>query len=118
MRVRIKPQDSLLMDFLLKLDDGTCVWLQIRNERVFQICFSCGRIGHKADTYIWTREQIESSIHRQMRRLRNNFNINLGVNFTEAHFVNSTRAFSKQPGKRTTIIKRVIDNGQSIYPPF
>ena len=53
-----------------------------------------------------------------MLRLRNNFNINLGVNFTKAHFVNFARAFSEHPIRRTTTIKRVIDNGQSIYHPF
>ena len=89
MRVWFNPQDPLLMGFLLRLDSSACVWLQIRYERVFRIFFSCGRIGHKADTCIWIREQIESSIRRQMRRIRTNFNIPSGVNFNEAHFVNS-----------------------------
>ena len=67
---------------------------------------------------IWTREKIGSSTCRQMQRLENNFNINSSVNFIEAHFVNSTCTFSKHPSKQTITIKRVIDNGQSLYHPF
>ena len=53
-----------------------------------------------------------------MRRLRNTFDINSGVNFNEADVVNSARAFSKHPSTRTTTIRRVIDNGQRIYHSF
>ena len=53
-----------------------------------------------------------------MRRIRNEFNIPSGVDFDEAHFFNSARAFAEHPSRRTTTIRRTVDNGQSRYYPF
>ena len=130
MRVCIKLDDPLLMGFLLKLDDDTCVWVQIKYERVCRLCFSCECIGHKADHGNWTHEQIVAAIRRQMRRIRNTFDVNIGVNFFKMHFVNSACAFADHLKRRTTIIRfadhlkrrttiirLIAEDGQLFYHP-
>ena len=54
LQVGIRPHAPLFMGFMLKLDDGNYRWIQCKYERVFRICYSYGKIGHKANTCNWT----------------------------------------------------------------
>ena len=85
-RVYTKPDDPLLMGFLMKLDNNLCVWIQII-----------------------------ASIQRQLRRIRNTFDVNIGINFFEIYFVNSTCAFVHHPKKRTTTIILIFEIGLLFY---
>ena len=70
LRMRIRHEDPLFMDFMLKLEDDSCAWIKIKYERVFRLYFSCGRIDHNSFTCIWASEQILTALQRQMRRVR------------------------------------------------
>ena len=91
------------MGFMLKMngDDGYR-WIQCRYERVFRCCYSCGRIGHKAEKCIWTNEQVRSSIQGQLIRAREIFDLNIGMELLKNHFVAETRAFANHASRRRT----------------
>lgn len=45
-KVRIDPWLPLIAGFMLRLDDGSKVWIQCCYERVHKLCTRCGLIGH------------------------------------------------------------------------
>jgi hypothetical protein len=44
-RVRMNPWLPLIAGFMLRLDDGSRVWIQCRYERIHKVCTKCGMIG-------------------------------------------------------------------------
>ena len=70
------------------------------------------------DTCRWTDEQIHSSIQEQLRRARSVFNLRIGVDMLQDHFVNGARAFAQHPSRRTTRIDLVFETNTWQYRPY
>ena len=111
LRVRIRPQSPLFMGFMLKMEDGHYRWFQCKYERLFRFSCQCGRIGHKADTCVWTKQQIRSSIQGLLLQAISTFNLSIGVGMLEDHYVGDGRAFVDHPARITTRIELITVGG-------
>ena len=118
LKVRIRTHAPHFMGFLLRLDDNNCSWIQCKYERVFRFCFSCGQIGHKADTCIHSHDQVRSAVQEQLMRARSVFNLNIAVDYLEDHFVSRARAFENHPSKRTTQVDLIFEEDAFHYRPY
>ena len=69
MRVRVLMDPWMLVftGFMLRLDDGSRVWVQCRYESVHKLCTRCGLIGHSRGHCTQDMDEIERWIHRQRR---------------------------------------------------
>ena len=106
------------MGFSLGLDNGNHVWLQCKCERVFRLCFSCGCIGHKADTCTQTPQQISQAMQSQLSRVREILGLKIVVDPAHVYYVNEARAFANHPSRKTTRIHLNFMNGHMEYFPF
>ncbi|KAK9985047.1 hypothetical protein SO802_034572 [Lithocarpus litseifolius] len=64
-RVRVDPWYPLMAGFMLRLDDGSRVWIQCRYERIHKLCKRCGLIGHTRRQCTKSMDNIEVSLFRQ-----------------------------------------------------
>ena len=53
-----------------------------------------------------------------MKRIRHIFDVNIGVNFSKVHFVNSACAFADHPRRCTIVIHLINNNGRLEYHPY
>ena len=61
-RVRLDPWMPVISGFMLRLDDGSRMWIHCRYERVHKLCTRCGLISH-------TRRQCSESMDKVERNL-------------------------------------------------
>ncbi|XP_075653219.1 uncharacterized protein LOC142623662 [Castanea sativa] len=72
MRVKVKIDPLLLViaGFMLRLDDGSRVWIKCRYERVHNLCTKCGLIGHTRGQCTHCMEDIEVMLYRQRLKIQ------------------------------------------------
>lgn len=58
-KVRIDPWLPVIARFMLRLDDGSRVWIQCHYERVHKLCTRCGIIGHTRGQRTHNMEDVE-----------------------------------------------------------
>uniref|UniRef100_A0A7N2RCH7 CCHC-type domain-containing protein n=1 Tax=Quercus lobata TaxID=97700 RepID=A0A7N2RCH7_QUELO len=68
-RVRIDPWLPMVTGFMLRLDDGSRVWIQCRYERIHKLCIKCGIIGHTRGQCTHNMDDIEMMLVRQRFRI-------------------------------------------------
>ncbi|KAF7827236.1 Pyruvate carboxyltransferase [Senna tora] len=111
-RVRISPEDPLVMGFYITLDDGRLVWIQCRYERIFCIYRQCGCIGHLARDCKKGRRQAQEGVDRQKRRIRDRFQVPCFIDLECPLFVPDAVAFRQSKNRKTTRIEvRYEPNG-------
>ena len=110
--------DPFFIVFSLRLDNGYHVWVQCKYERVYTLCFSCERIGHKTDTCMWTPPQTSEAMHNQLVRVREVFGVRIAVDPTYVHFVDEAKAFTDYPSRRTIRIHLNFVNGHMKHFPY
>ena len=64
-KVRIDPWLPLIVGFMLRLDDGSRVWIQCHYERLHKLCTRCGLIGHTRGHYSHSLDDVEVMLFRQ-----------------------------------------------------
>lgn len=92
-RVRVDPWAPLLAGFMLKLNDGTSVWIQCRYERIYKICKQCGLIGHTRGHCTQSMDAVEASLYRQRMRIQRLHQVQFRFDTLEPLFTNDLRVF-------------------------
>ena len=69
-KVRIDPWVPMITGFMLRLDDGSRVWLQCRYERVHKLCTRCGLIGHTRGQCTYSMDEVEVMLFKQRHRIQ------------------------------------------------
>nr|POE48964.1 uncharacterized protein CFP56_49428 [Quercus suber] len=69
-KVRIDPRLPVFSGFMLRLDDGSRVWIQCRYERIHKLCTRCGLIGHTRGQCTHNMDDIEIMLYRQRLRIQ------------------------------------------------
>ena len=87
-------------------------------ERLFCMCFSCGKIGHKVKECSWNRSEIIATINRQLNRIHNLFNVRVGVDINENHFSPDAKAFATHSARRTSSVQLAIEGDDLVHLPF
>ena len=64
-KVRIDPWLPVIAGFMLRLDDGSRIWIQCHYERVHKLCTRCGLIGHTRGQCTHNMEEVELMLFRQ-----------------------------------------------------
>jgi len=58
-RVRVDPWLPVIFGFIIRLDNGSRVWIQCRYERIHKLCIRCGLIGYTRGQCIHSMDDIE-----------------------------------------------------------
>ena len=101
----MNPWLPLIAGFMLRLDDGSRVWIQCRYERIHKVCTKCGMIGHTRTQCTYLMADVEQLLHRQRQRIQDEFHVQYGFDPLEPHFVNELRAFYNRPQRWSTQIR-------------
>ena len=62
-KVRIDSWLPVFSGFMLRLDDGSRVWIQCRYERIHKLCTRCGLIGHTRGQCMHSMDDIEIMLY-------------------------------------------------------
>ena len=108
--MKVDPNAPLFIRGMLKLDDDRTIWLQCKYERIFKIYFACGRTGHKVKNCNGSRQLIATTIWHQMDRIRDIYEVRIGVDFIEFHFVGKAKAFASYPSWNTPRVYLIYKN--------
>ena len=99
------PWMPVFTGFMLRLDDGSRVWVQCRYERVHKLCTRCGLISHSRGQCTQDMDEIERWIYRQRRRIQRIHQVQFGFNVLEPLFANNLRAYHNRRRTWTTQIR-------------
>ena len=69
-RVRIDSWLPVVTGFMLRLDDGSRVWIQCRYKRIHKLCIKCGLIRHTRGQCTHSMDDIEMMLVRQRFRIQ------------------------------------------------
>ena len=70
-RVQINPWMPVISGFVLKLDDGTKIWIQCKYERVYKLCNKYGLTGHVGSQCSQSMDEEEMMLFRQQHCIQN-----------------------------------------------
>ena len=98
------PWMPVFRGFMLRLDDGSRVWVQFRYECVHKLCTRCGLIGHSRGQCTQDMDEIERWIHRQRRRIQRIHQVQFGFDVLEPLFANNLRAYHNRRRRWATQI--------------
>ena len=99
------PWMPVFTGFMLRLDDGSRVWVQCRYERVHKLCTRCGLISHSRGQCTQDMDEIERWIYRQRRRIQRIHHVQFGFDVLEPLFANNLRAYHNKRRRWTTQIQ-------------
>ena len=74
-KVRIDPWLPVIAGFMLRLDDGSRIWIQCHYERVHKLCTRCGLIGHTRGQCTHNMEEVELMLFRQRQRIQELYHV-------------------------------------------
>lgn len=57
-KASIKLADPLMTDFYMDREYGNFIWIQFKYERMAEMFFNCGRLGHRDNNYNFKKFQI------------------------------------------------------------
>nr|POF06586.1 hypothetical protein CFP56_17320 [Quercus suber] len=104
-RVRVDPWLPVVSGFMLRLDDGSKVWIQCRYERVHKLCNRCGMIGHTRSQCSQSMEDVEMMLFRQRHNIQTRHHVHFSFDVLEPHFSNELRAFYNRRRRWTSRIR-------------
>ncbi|KAI8573802.1 hypothetical protein RHMOL_Rhmol01G0303800 [Rhododendron molle] len=64
-KVRIHTDEPLIPGAFIELLEGDFHWIQFRYERIFKVCYKCGRIGHSNNTCNRSLVEALDSLHQR-----------------------------------------------------
>ena len=68
-KVRVDPWLPVIVGFIIKMDEGSSLWIQCRYERVHKLCTRCGVIGHTRKQCTHSMDDVERMLYRQRVRI-------------------------------------------------
>ena len=74
-KVKIDPWLPVIVGFMLRLDDGSRIWIQCHYERVHELCTRCGLIGHTRGQCTHNMEEVELMLFRQRQRIQELYHV-------------------------------------------
>nr|POE49716.1 hypothetical protein CFP56_31168 [Quercus suber] len=92
-KVRIDLWLPVIVGFMLRLDDGSRVWIRCRYERVHKLCTKCGLIGHTRGQCTHCMEDIEIMLFCQRLRIQDLHQVQYRFDALQPRFTNDLRAF-------------------------
>lgn len=92
-RVHVDPWLPVVSGFMLRLDDGSKVWIQYRYERVHKLCNRCGMIKHTRNQCSQSMEDVEMMLFRQRNIIQDRHQVQFSFDVLEPQFSNDLRAF-------------------------
>ena len=104
-KVRIDPWLPVIASFMLRLDDGSRVWIRCRYERVHKLCTKCGLIGHSRSQCTHSMDDIEVMLFRQRLRIQDLHQVQFRFDALQPQFSNDLRAFHNRRRRWTTQIR-------------
>lgn len=69
-KVRVDPWLPVIARFMLRIDEGSSIWIQYRYERVHKLCTRCGLIGHTRRQCTHSMDDVERMLYRQSKDSR------------------------------------------------
>lgn len=124
-KVRIDPWLPVTAGFMLKLDDGSRVWIRCNYERVHKLCTKCGLIGHSRGQCTHCMEDIEIMLIRQRLRIQDLHQVQFRFDALQPQFSNDLRAYHNRRRRWTTQIRygflnqaHAHANPINLNPPF
>ena len=92
-RARTNPWLPVISGFMLRLDDGSRVWIQCRYERIHKLCTRCGLIGHTRGQCTHCMDDIiELMLYRQRLRIQDLHQVQFRFDALQPQFSNYLRA--------------------------
>ena len=104
-KVRIDPWLPVIASFMLRLDDGSRVWIRCRYERVHKLCTKCGLIGHSRSQCTHCMDDIEVMLFRQRLRIQDLHQVQFRFDALQPQLSNDLRAFHNRRRRWTTQIR-------------
>ena len=104
-KVRIDPWLLVIAGSMLRLDDGSRVWIRCRYERVHKLCTKCGLIGHSRGQCTHCMDDIEIMLFRQRLRIQDLHQVQFRFDALQPQFSNDLRAFYNHRSRWTTQIR-------------
>ncbi|XP_050269644.1 uncharacterized protein LOC126713816 isoform X1 [Quercus robur] len=95
-KVRIDPWLPVIAGFMLRLDDGSQVWVQCKYERVHKLCVKCGLIGHTHRQCTHCMDNIELMLYRQRLRIQDLHQVQYRYDAMQPQFSNDLQTFHKR----------------------
>ena len=63
-KVRVDPWLPFIAGFMLRIDEGSSIWIQYRYERVHKLCTRCRLIGHTCRQCTHSMDDVERMLKR------------------------------------------------------
>ena len=101
-KVRVDPWLPLIAGFMLRLDDGSRVWIQCRYERLHKLCTRCGLIGHARGHCSHRLDDVEVMLFRQRLRIQELYQVQYRFDGLQPQFTNELRASYNRRKRWTT----------------
>nr|POF06611.1 hypothetical protein CFP56_17341 [Quercus suber] len=101
-KVRIDPWLLVFSGFMLRLDDGSRVWIQCRYEQIHKLCTRCGLIGHTRGQCTHNMDDIEIMLYRQRLRIQDIHQVQYRFDTLQPQFSNYLRASHNRRRRWTT----------------
>ena len=101
-KVKIDPWLPVFSGFMLRLDDGSRVWIQCRYERIHKLCNRCGLIGHTRGQCTCSMDDIEIMLYRQRLRTQELHQVQYKFDALQPQFSNYLRASHNRRRRWTT----------------
>ena len=125
MRIKVKIDSWLpvFFGFILRLDDGSRVWIQCRYEQIHKLCTRCGLIGHTRGQCTHSMDDIEIMLYRQRLRTQELHQVQNRFDALQPQFSNYLRASHNRRRRWTTqvcfgpILHNPAHASQQPYPP-
>lgn len=92
-KIRINPWLPVVMGFLLRLDEGSRVWIQCRYERVHKLCTRYGQIGHTRSQCTHSMDDVEIMLFMQRQRIQELHQVQYRFDALQPQFTNDLRAY-------------------------
>ena len=101
-KVRIDPWLLVIARFMLRLDDGSRVWIQCYYERVHKLCIRCGLIGHTRGQCTRNTEDVELMLFKQRQRIQELHYVQYRFDALQPQFTNKLCAYHNRMRRWTT----------------
>lgn len=98
-KVRMDPWLPVIVGFMLRLDNGSKVWIQCRYERVHKLCIRCGLIGHTRRYCTHCMEDIELMVFGQRQRIQELHQLQYKFDALQSQFTNELKSISQSQKK-------------------
>lgn len=85
----------VIAGFMLRIDEGSSLWIQCRYERVHKLCTRCGLIGHTHKQCTHSMDDVERMLYRQRVSIQDLHQVQYRFDALQPQFINELRAFHR-----------------------